>query len=404
MKKKIVVLASVFMLLTSTGCNAAVTTAQSIPNVDKIKAAVINFSDIAQHWAKDAILKAVQKGYVDGYEDGTFKTDQNVSRAEFIKMIVTALKLPVSGETTGSSWYVPYLNAAIAAGILRASDFSANGINMPISRLEMARIAVRATEPTFQNKAVQIDDKSVMYNATKVGLIQGLAYGELGPDKATTRAQSVTIIERVLTVKDGGKLEVDKYALGNAELALKKTNIFTVMPEFFGGDPSGDFKGGWNPSELFIESMDGIFKATLDQIIAIDLDDPKDPNRYLISDKMDEYKWSVGSKMVGNLIDVKDAYVVYFKSHVDYNKDETMYGSRLGKNIYGFVNDLPAMWDGNLVGIAAISLNIPGDTPAVLIPKNNYKTDGGIRIELNTPARPPLPIVYKKILDVKTSK
>lgn len=54
---------------------------------------------------------------------------------------------------------------------------------MPISRLEMAMIAVRATDPTFQNKAVQIDDKSVMYNATKVGLIQGLAYGELGPER-----------------------------------------------------------------------------------------------------------------------------------------------------------------------------------------------------------------------------
>jgi hypothetical protein len=267
----------------------------------------------------------------------------------------------------------------------------------------MARIAVRATDPKFQNKAVQIDDKSVMYNATKVGLIQGLAYGELGPDKATTRTQSVTIIERVLTVKDGGKLEVDKYAVGNAELALKKTNIFTVMPEFFGGEPSGDFKG-WNPSDLFIESTDGIFKATLDQIIAIDLDDPKDPNRYLISDKMDEYKWSVASEMVGNLKDVKDAYVVYFKSHVDYNKDETMYGDYLGSTIYGFINDRSAMLEGKLVGLARVSLKIPGDTPAFLIPKNNYKTDGDIEIRLNTPARPPLPIVYKRVLYLKTSK
>lgn len=128
MKKKIVVLASVFMLSTSTGCEAAATTAQSSPIIEKSKAAVINFSDISQHWAKEAILKAAQKGYVDGYEDGTFKTDQNVSRAEFIKMIVTALKLPVSGETTGTSWYVPYVNAATTAGILRANDFSAMGL------------------------------------------------------------------------------------------------------------------------------------------------------------------------------------------------------------------------------------------------------------------------------------
>lgn len=45
------------------------------------------FNDIAAHWAKDSIATAASKGWVDGYEDGSFKPDKSVTRAEAMKMI-----------------------------------------------------------------------------------------------------------------------------------------------------------------------------------------------------------------------------------------------------------------------------------------------------------------------------
>ena len=45
------------------------------------------FSDISGHWAQDAINKAADRGIVNGYVDGTFRPDQNISRAEAIAMI-----------------------------------------------------------------------------------------------------------------------------------------------------------------------------------------------------------------------------------------------------------------------------------------------------------------------------
>ncbi len=37
-------------------------------------------SDIQNHWAKDDILYLMEKGYIQGYNDGTFKPNQNVTR------------------------------------------------------------------------------------------------------------------------------------------------------------------------------------------------------------------------------------------------------------------------------------------------------------------------------------
>lgn len=51
----------------------------------------VEFSDIDGHWAKEYILKAVSNGWIKGYEDGTFRPDTLVTRAEAVTMINSAL-------------------------------------------------------------------------------------------------------------------------------------------------------------------------------------------------------------------------------------------------------------------------------------------------------------------------
>ncbi|MGF7033414.1 hypothetical protein J2T17_004362 [Paenibacillus mucilaginosus] len=261
MKNKITkVTAAVLSLLLMSGCTEDITKA----------AGPVQLKDIDQHWSKDAVVTAVQKGYVDGYEDGTFRPNLNVSRAEFVKMIVIAHGLPVEKLAEGDSWYTPYINAAVKAGIHRWSDFTSGDWNTPISRLEMARIAFRASDATFQRPEVRIGDDAIMYNSTKKGLIQGLDKGELAPENPTTRGQSVTIIERTIKAKAGEKLEVDKYAVGNAELEFRGTNFETVL----GRASSLTF-----PIE---HALAGDSKIKIQQIIAIDTSDKQSPYYYLI--------------------------------------------------------------------------------------------------------------------------
>ena len=51
------------------------------------------------HWAYQAVAFGAGKGFVAGYEDGTFRPDQPVTRAEAVKMINGALgRIPEEGH------------------------------------------------------------------------------------------------------------------------------------------------------------------------------------------------------------------------------------------------------------------------------------------------------------------
>lgn len=48
-------------------------------------------SDVHGHWARAEIEKLVSRGVVGGYPDGTFRPEQLITRAELVKILVTAI-------------------------------------------------------------------------------------------------------------------------------------------------------------------------------------------------------------------------------------------------------------------------------------------------------------------------
>lgn len=62
----------------------------------------INLSDIHGHWAEDAIRQAVNEGWVNGYPDGTFRPDGSITRAEYTKMLLAAVRLTPRSDAV--SW------------------------------------------------------------------------------------------------------------------------------------------------------------------------------------------------------------------------------------------------------------------------------------------------------------
>lgn len=173
------------------------------------------FTDLTRdHWAFDAINIAVENGVVNGYPDGTFKPDNSVTRAEFIKMLVTALQLPVGEET--SPWYTAYVDVAVAEGLHNEKDFN-DQWNKSMPRLEMVRIAVRAISESANVDFSWYGDNEFMYEAVSRGIIRGMGGGRLAPEGLTTRAQALTVIERVQDIIAGEQLPVDELALEEAD-------------------------------------------------------------------------------------------------------------------------------------------------------------------------------------------
>lgn len=174
------------------------------------------FSDTNGHWASTEIAAAVEKGYSDGYPDGTFKPDGTVTRAEFAKLTAAALKLSPAQSSTDNVWYQPYVDALVRAGLYGPGETQIIW-DAPITRSEMAKIAVRVTNKELQNAVAVVDSSYAMLNAVQKGILQGLNNGELAPQETTTRAQAITIIERLLALNNGAVLPVDELALKNAQ-------------------------------------------------------------------------------------------------------------------------------------------------------------------------------------------
>jgi len=84
------------------------------------------FIDIQGHWAKSPILALFLEGVLNGYPDGTFRPDGLLTRAEFAKMMVLALKLspipssvPTFPDVPKDHWGYAYIETASKAGLFK---------------------------------------------------------------------------------------------------------------------------------------------------------------------------------------------------------------------------------------------------------------------------------------------
>jgi hypothetical protein len=115
-------------------------------------ASLTGFSDVQDlHWAYDDVMKGVSKGYINGLPDGKFAPDRSISRAEFIKMAVAALGLPIEEQEPWEAWYVPYTNVALEHGLIDPVEYEDGDYTRFMSRMEMVRVAVKAIDESTRN-------------------------------------------------------------------------------------------------------------------------------------------------------------------------------------------------------------------------------------------------------------
>ncbi|MDR6878884.1 S-layer homology domain-containing protein [Bacillus sp. 3255] len=247
MMKKAVVLGASIVCGLSVGYDAIISSAQDS----------VQFRDTEQHWAQKSIQAAVDKEYVDGYEDGTFKPDAPISRAEFIKMVALATGEKIN-HVEGEGWFRPYVERLKEQGVIPA-EFPER-YNEPMQRIEMSVVSVRSVNKNL---------KGSMMESTGLGLIHGVSKTDLDMYGTSTRAQAITIIERMLAARKGDKLPVDKYAASAAEISETGSNVKTML-----GLTPKEIGTTWTWSE-------GV-TVRMNQLIVADPADPDDPYMRLI--------------------------------------------------------------------------------------------------------------------------
>ncbi len=186
----------------------ALTAAMIMPSVPAMAAP----SDIAGHWAESVITQWQSKGLIQGYEDGTFKPGNTITRAEFVTLMNNAKGFWSEGsinfsDVKNGSWFYSAVARAVAAGYVKGYS---DGSFKPGNTITRAEAAVM-----IANAARLSANEAGAYRFTDVGSIPAWARGSVGavvaagymtgyPDgsfyanASISRAEAVSSLNRML--------------------------------------------------------------------------------------------------------------------------------------------------------------------------------------------------------------
>ena len=110
------------------------------------------YSDIAGEKCEGAVNVLSALGVVDGYENGTYKPEQTVTRAEMAKLVITALGMDSYATATKSSysdmanaqWAIPVVEYATNLGIIEGVGGGRFSPGNPVTYEQAATMIVRA--------------------------------------------------------------------------------------------------------------------------------------------------------------------------------------------------------------------------------------------------------------------
>lgn len=172
-----------------------------------------NFTDVSQdYWAYSQIQSFVEKGYIDGYGDGTFRPQDPIKRNEFVKIFNKVFGLTKKSgivfDDTKDNWAKEDIDIAVTNGVAQGIGENKFEPEQYITREAAAKMIANYMNIEDENHDKikkfsdynQISDwaRDAFEGNVEKGYIQGTDEGKLAPKNNITRAEVVTLLSRVI--------------------------------------------------------------------------------------------------------------------------------------------------------------------------------------------------------------
>ncbi|MEO3945514.1 5'-nucleotidase C-terminal domain-containing protein [Gorillibacterium sp. CAU 1737] len=174
-----------------------------------------SFSDLTGHWSKSEVESLAARLIVQGKSSTSFDPNAALTRAEFSAMLVRAFGLTASGEAprfsdvAASDWYSASVQATAEAGIVSGYENGTFRPNARISRAEMATMTHRAmalavysgkaSSTSFQDgAAIPAWASDAVKELSALGLVKGDTEARFRPQATATRAEAAALVKRML--------------------------------------------------------------------------------------------------------------------------------------------------------------------------------------------------------------
>ncbi len=179
------------------------------------------FSDIENvSWAWESINALADNGVISGYPDGSFRPFGNITRAEVVKMLVSAFDMLNDdaecsfSDVSDGDWYKPYVATLISSRLASGMGDGSFGAGKEITRQDLAVLAyniavyldIFATENDSSSDFKDFSEvssyaKNAVVCLAKNGVISG-SDGMFSPLAPATRAEAARIIFSLWQIKE----------------------------------------------------------------------------------------------------------------------------------------------------------------------------------------------------------
>ncbi|MDO4271079.1 MAG: S-layer homology domain-containing protein [Eubacteriales bacterium] len=188
-----------------TGAALAVLMAAALP----ISACAAD-ADTSNKPAAPELNRTVHMQYMNGYEDGTFRPDATITRAETCKLISALLTEKSAGpdylftDVDVSAWYAGAVRELVGFSLVSGYKDGTFRPDASITRAEFVTILSRfphndiGTEKRFSDVPSTYWAADAVQTAAAQGWVGGYKDGTFRPDDFITRAEAVTMLGRVL--------------------------------------------------------------------------------------------------------------------------------------------------------------------------------------------------------------
>ncbi|WP_282937862.1 carboxypeptidase regulatory-like domain-containing protein [Paenibacillus sp. RC67] len=175
-----------------------------------------NASDVKGHWAEKQLTRWLAKNWIQGYEDGSFKPDSSITRAEFMALANRSFELKTMGSVSftdlkSTDWNYNDVMKALGAGYIEGYEDhtirSANKINREEAVVIISRLLKLDSSTTvstgFKDEAqISAWSQSAVTAAVAKKIVDGYADKTFQPKKEITRAEAVVMLDRALPAQD----------------------------------------------------------------------------------------------------------------------------------------------------------------------------------------------------------
>ena len=172
----------------------------------------VDFADTQRHWAEETIDTFVRLNLINGYQDGTFRPDSPITRAEFASILNRVFQ--IHGGSTSKAlkdidgiWAKDDIENLVAAGVISGYPDDSFRPNQTITREEMVVMLSRIVNLNGLEKdraKGQFNDLNGAYAASEItaaaqaSIVSGKGNGSFDPKNNATRAEALQIILNVL--------------------------------------------------------------------------------------------------------------------------------------------------------------------------------------------------------------